>query len=178
VPLLGETQKGLEIGYRSNGNFMWTACTSCGKERWVQLKWGKPYYGTCNSCRKGMRGALNPRWKGGRHKDPSGYIAVYVEPSDFFHSMISRGNYVPEHRLVMAKRLNRCLLSWEVVHHKNGIRNDNRLENLELLSANSRHNKILNKEIKRLRREVGQLQQRVTLLEAENVMLKTPNLYS
>lgn len=58
------------------------------------------------------------------HLDNSGYIRV---PNP-------RGGQTFQHRLVMEEFLNRPLLPSENVHHINGVRNDNRLENLELWS--------------------------------------------
>lgn len=80
--------------------------------------------------------------------------------------MTSGKGYVAEHRLIMAKHLRRCLHLWEIVHHKNHIRDDNRLENLQLVT-DGRH-----KQITLLENEILRLKQRVTLLEAENILLR------
>lgn len=67
-------------------------------------------------------------WKGGRTYDSQGYVKVYCPE----HPYAMNGRYVKEHRLVMERHLGRFLFSNENVHHINGIKDDNRLENLEL----------------------------------------------
>lgn len=78
-------------------------------------------------------GEKNQAWKGGRRPDKTGYILVRCDHPN------ARNGYVREHRLVMERHLGRLLLPSEVVHHRNGVRADNRLANLELFASNAAH---------------------------------------
>ncbi len=133
-----------EIRNKSSHKYLWHACAGCDKERWVQLKKGQPESLRCRSCaKKGMKGhamseetraKLNKaNWKGGRIKR-HGYILVKLYPDDFFYPMADKRGYVLEHRLVVAKQLGRCLQLWELVHHKDHIRNHNDVRNLQRVS--------------------------------------------
>ncbi len=47
----------------------------------------------------------------------------------------SNGKGIYEHRIVMERKIGRELLAHETVHHKNGDRSDNKIDNLELWSS-------------------------------------------
>lgn len=68
-----------------------------------------------------------------------GYILIHKKN----HPMAGKDNYIPLHRLVYSEYLGRNLTRDEVIHHKNGIKTDNRIENLQLVS-NSQHRTIHN----------------------------------
>lgn len=89
------------------------------------------YNQTCSAeCAHKYLGA--PVWsapEGSRFKRPNGYVMVKVRvgPNDWAN--------VYEHRLVMQAKLGRPLRTGEEVHHLNGVKDDNRPENLELWSS-------------------------------------------
>lgn len=79
-----------------------------------------------------LSGKVRPKGTGGLKSE--GYFVLPCPPE--FAAMCDSRNRVMQHRLIMAQHLGRCLEAGETVHHKNGVRNDNRLENLELWVGN------------------------------------------
>lgn len=120
-------------------------CPDCNEVRWLALRvlrhqLMKPNFtGACRECwtsrrKKGFRSRRNPS---GRRTVSTGYVALgrNAIPDDeiaLFDAMKSSASYVFEHRWVMAKHLGRPLASTEMVDHMNGVKTDNRIENLRM----------------------------------------------
>jgi predicted Zn-ribbon and HTH transcriptional regulator len=113
--------------YRGRKSSKFCGPTCAGKWLWET--------GQANSFHKGQaplrpfpKGYTPANYQGWKIQD--GY-KLLLRPEN---PMADCKGYVREHRLVMAEHLGRPLTRTEVVHHINGKRSDNRIENLELLS--------------------------------------------
>lgn len=83
------------------------------------------------------RGTTHNSWKGGRTYHKSGYVMLY-KPD---HHGVNSNGYVPEHRYVYETSRGVKLPSNVHVHHINGIRDDNRPENL-IATTRSEHKRV------------------------------------
>lgn len=99
-------------------------------------------------CSRSCANSVNKKgnknfWKGGKHYTSAGYIYVFSPK----HPNANQKGYVLEHRLVMEKHLGRYLeknnkiCGTEQVHHRNDIKDDNRVENLELINVKDHRRK-------------------------------------
>ena len=132
---------------RRNDPHQWARTLAQGRKRYHAKGGHKRIPSLCIVCGKRWQGSHHPRrfcsqkcvsqgvhngrWNGGRYVTPAGYVMVWCPT----HPAAYRKQYVPEHRLIMEKSLQRLLTTAEQVHHRNGIKTDNRLCNLQLISA-------------------------------------------
>lgn len=107
---------------------MWLCQCDCGTSREVRSKSLRDGY--CISCgcysREFWKGKKPHNFKGGSRwlDNSTGYVTLDIN-----------GKRIKEHRYTMEQHLGRKLFAHEVVHHVNGNKADNRLENLELWST-------------------------------------------
>lgn len=99
---------------------------------------------------KVKKGKDSAGWKGGKIKNNQGYFFLLIPE----HPLAQKSGYVAEHRVVIERSIGRYLTREEEVHHINGIRDDNRLENLKLMDGgeharfhalNKKRNKLNNR---------------------------------
>ncbi len=158
MPKLNEIKLGHEIDKKNPfQRFIWSACEKCNKPRWVVLfvKENRPTHSICVSCGRGK-----PKGFGRGHYDKDGYITKSLPWDHPYISMANNRGWIYEHRLVMAQHLGRDLLSSELVHHLNGVRDDNRLENLTVMERGAHtHLEVpYKKRILELERQIDELQ--------------------
>jgi len=90
-----------------------------------------------------LTGEKHPNWRGGRYISSDGYVMINVKvgrPRDGN----GWGNYKKEHVVIVQKILGRKLIGQEQVHHINGIKTDNDVDNLLLVKDSSEHRDIHN----------------------------------
>jgi len=176
MPKQNEIRKGRDIGKKPfAGNFIWIACPACGNERWVYFvkSTQSPLY-SVRGCRKCMYKNRKKQRRNG-FKDELGYKYVSLPKEHPFYEMVNTRGWVFEHRLIMANHLGRALMQNEIVHHLNGIKTDNRIENLEVMTASEHLGLHLGKKsvqrIQDLERTVKVLEARIKILESK---IKSP----
>ena len=108
----------------------------CNRPAFSRLRGNSVSY--CQLHRRRLRDGIDmdaplrpsPRWPIGATQVRDGYIYVKISEGNG-----KNNDWVRQHRLTMEQNLGRPLFPDETVHHKYGIRDDNRIENLELWSS-------------------------------------------
>ena len=78
----------------------------------------------------------------GRKISSGGYVYIYQPEYSGSCKKVAGYGYIQEHRYLLGRLLGRVLTSTEKVHHLNGVKSDNRIENLVLCASTKEHNLI------------------------------------
>lgn len=132
-------------------------CEDCGAVRTVQrnttiLKKSEHPCRACSNKRNGESKRGIPSWNSGKRFEPKkvgstyinhhGYVEVYLGKTD--PSGLRKDKYYLQHRLVVEAAMDRKLTDGEIVHHIDGDKTNNKLENLYVCSSLSAHRDIHN----------------------------------
>jgi len=117
----------------SSGHLKCPTCRAKERPRIKCIDCGESIIYDRERCRKcadmKQKVESNGNWKGGKTRHKAGYVLVRVPE----HPRATKNcKYVFEHILVMEEELGRYLLPEEKIHHKNGMKSDNRTSNLEV----------------------------------------------
>jgi hypothetical protein len=151
-------------------------CATCQIWRFVntcsiyQIRHGKQQ--SCSLChRRNVNTKIGRDWYG-RRRNKLGYIvrtliSFSIEELLIVRPMLRRAGKrnqteILEHRAIVALFLGRPLEQGEIVHHINGIKDDNRIENLQLASENE-HGRLHSE----IRKSLQEAEERIRLLEIQ-----------
>lgn len=108
------------------------------KQKWLKNHRASDWADGRGKHGRHAKGQRCGRWNNGTLYTSNGYVLVRV-PKD--HPLHIANGYAFEHRMVMSEKIGHWLKSNEHVHHINGIKDDNRAENLVVLTK-AEHNVI------------------------------------
>lgn len=130
-----------------------TCCKQCRNKQFGKEKLGQPNPSRGVSRPHAAR-EKSARWNGGRFINTQGYVMVLVKSGSIDRNS-GWENYRPEHIVNIEQSIGRKLINDECVHHIDGDRQNNQLDNLVLISSNQEH-RIIHSELSRLCYELCQ----------------------
>ena len=129
----------------------------------------RPHVYRCRDCavQHYNVGSNSCFWKGGRHINNNGYVMIAwkslpLQDKQYIPQDYASPHY-PEHRIMMAKHVKRVLAEDEIVHHIDGNKTNNEIDNLELVNVHEHHAITILE---------TRMEQRIKDLEEENAKLR------